>query len=158
MKLMFNFPEYEAGITLVMNPSRFLHLSRRHIWQGWWFETTNDSWPELVTWSAKKKSSDSLHWTHGFDLDFVCLKLVDSNWATWSSKKRCHKGSYQSRRTRSDTKKNVRLLSEEEGLKNVEVARRRPRKKREETDQHLLSSFPLLIHHSCAFLLFKTFS
>ena len=84
MKLMFNFSEYETGITLVMDPSRFLHLSRRHIWQGWWFETTVG----LNWWHGlPKKSSDSLHWTHGCDLDFVCLKLVDSNWAIWSSKK-----------------------------------------------------------------------
>ena len=81
---MFNFSEYETGITLVMDPSRFLHLSRRHIWQGWWFETTVG----LNWWHGlPKKSSDSLHWTYGCDLDFVCLKLVDSNWAIWSSKK-----------------------------------------------------------------------
>ena len=54
------------------------------------FDRVGDSRRQLA-WIGdmvcQKKSSDSLHWTHGCDVDFVCLKLVDSNWATWSSKK-----------------------------------------------------------------------
>ena len=69
----------------------------------------DDSWPELVTWSAKKKSSDSLHWTHGCDLDFVCLKLVDSNWAIWSSKKDVTKDRGSISITK-DTKRHVKKM------------------------------------------------
>ena len=54
------------------------------------FDRVGDSRRQLA-WIGdmvcQKKSSDSLHWTYGCDLDFVCLKLVDSNWAIWSSKK-----------------------------------------------------------------------